>query len=87
MSGAFAPECGGRIRCCCNSFVDISSEAADDGRQRLQNGLDKAVKGLKAVLICCVVSWSIISPGNMIYYLDPLAFTKSGSTVKNAIRG
>ena len=53
-----------------------------------KNGLDKVVKGLKANVFDLLSE--LVNNKSQEYdfiILDPPAFTKSGSTVKNAIRG
>lgn len=53
-----------------------------------KNGLDKVVKGLKANVFDLLSE--LVNNKSREYdfiILDPPAFTKSGSTVKNAIRG
>ena len=69
--------------------VDISAEAVQmTDANASKNGLDKVVKGLKANVFDLLSE--LVNNKSREYdfiILDPPAFTKSGSTVKNAIRG
>ena len=69
--------------------VDISAEAVQmTDANASKNGLDKVVKGLKANVFDLLSE--LVNNKSQEYdfiILDPPAFTKSGSTVKNAIRG
>ena len=69
--------------------VDISAEAVQmTEANAAKNGLDKIVKGLKANVFDLLSE--LVNNKSREYdfiILDPPAFTKSGSTVKNAIRG
>lgn len=69
--------------------VDISAEAVQMTEvNAAKNGLDKIVKGLKANVFDLLSE--LVNSKSRAYdfiILDPPAFTKSGSTVKNAIRG
>ena len=69
--------------------VDISAEAVrmTDHNAKI-NGLDKIVKGLKADVFDLLSEMAEKKSHEYDFIiLDPPAFTKSGSTVKNAIRG
>ena len=69
--------------------VDLSAEAVQmTDANASKNGLDKVVKGLKANVFDLLSE--LVNNKSREYdfiILDPPAFTKSGSTVKNAIRG
>ena len=69
--------------------VGISAEAVQmTDANASKNGLDKVVKGLKANVFDLLSE--LVNNKSREYdfiILDPPAFTKSGSTVKNAIRG
>lgn len=69
--------------------VDISAEAVQmTDANAAKNGLDKIVQGLKANVFDLLSE--LVNNKSREYdfiILDPPAFTKSGSTVKNAIRG
>ena len=69
--------------------VDISAEAVQmTDANASKNGLDKVVKGLKANVFDLLSElFNNKSREYDFIILDPPAFTKSGSTVKNAIRG
>lgn len=69
--------------------VDVSAEAVQmTDSNAVKNGLDSVVKGLKANVFDLLSE--LVNSKSKEYdfiILDPPAFTKSGSTVKNAIRG
>lgn len=69
--------------------VDVSAEAVQmTDSNAMKNGLDSVVKGLKANVFDLLSE--LVNSKSKEYdfiILDPPAFTKSGSTVKNAIRG
>lgn len=69
--------------------VDISAEAVRMADHNAKiNGVDKIMKGLEANVFDLLSQ--LVNDKNKDYdfiILDPPAFTKSGSTVKNAIRG
>lgn len=69
--------------------VDISADAVQmTDSNAVKNGLDKVVKGLKANVFDLLSE--LVNNKSKEYdfiILDPPAFTKSGSTVKNAVRG